>query len=94
MKLHIGNLPKDITQAQLSELVTPHGATTMVELATDRDGASKGFGFVEYSSDDQAKAAITALDGKELNGQTLKVSEARPRKDQGRPAPAAPVANS
>lgn len=80
MKLHIGNLPKDLTGDQLKDLVNPFGATSLVELATDRDGSSKGFGFAEYGDAEHAKAAIAGLDGKEVSGQTLKVSEARPRK--------------
>ena len=81
MKLHIGNLSKETTEAQLKDLVTPFGETSLVELATDRDGSSKGFGFAEYGNDDHARAAITGLDGKEVSGNTLKVSEARPRKN-------------
>lgn len=90
MKLHIGNLPKDVTDAQLQELVTPFGETSTVELAKDRGGLSKGFGFAEYGNDEHARAAITGLDGKEVNGQAIKVSEARPRKSDS--APAAPQA--
>lgn len=92
MKLHIGNLPKDITQAQLSELVTPFGETSSIELATDRGGVSKGFGFVEYGNDEHAQAAITALNGKDVSGQPLKVSEARPRKSDT--ASATPATNA
>lgn len=80
MKLHIGNLSRDVTQAQLSELITPYGETSSVELATDRGGESKGFGFAEFNNDEHAKAAIAGLDGKEVAGQAIKVSEARPRK--------------
>jgi len=80
MKLHFGNISKQVTDGQFSELVTPFGATSSVELAKDRGGESKGFGFVEYAEADHAKAAMTALDGKDFNGQNLKVSEARPRK--------------
>jgi RNA recognition motif-containing protein len=80
MKLHIGNLSKAVTEAELTDLVTPFGVTTSVELAKDRDGSSKGFGFAEYGDADHARAAITALDGKEFAGQAIKVSEARPRK--------------
>ena len=95
MKLHIGNLSKEITQTQLTDLVNPFGQTSQVELAVDRGGASKGFGFAEYADDDHARAAIAALDGKEVSGQALKVSEARPRKSEHKtPAPAAPIANS
>jgi RNA recognition motif-containing protein len=88
MKLHIGNLSKDMTEVQLKELVTPFGETTTVELATDRGGASKGFGFAEYGNADHARAAISGLDGKEVNGQAIKVSEARPRKSDASSTPA------
>lgn len=81
MKLHIGNLSKEMTQAQLTDLVVPFGETKLVELATDRSGASKGFAFAEYGKEEDARAAIAALDGKEVGGQVLKVSEARPRKN-------------
>jgi RNA recognition motif-containing protein len=80
MKLHIGNLAKEVTEPQLSELVTPFGATTSVELAKDRSGDSKGFGFAVYTDDEHGRAAIAGLDGKEVSGQAIKVSEARPRK--------------
>ena len=80
MKLHIGNLPKAVTEAELKELITPYGEATPIELATDRDGQSKGFGFATYTNDDHARAAIAALDGKDVQGQALKVSEARSRK--------------
>lgn len=82
MKLYLGNLPKDLTDAQLNDLVTPFGKANTAEVARDRGtNASKGFGFVEFSSDDEARAAITGLDGKEVSGQTIKVNEARPKKD-------------
>ncbi len=81
MKLHLGNLSKDMTEAQLKELVTPFGETSTVELAMERGGGSKGFGFAEYGNDDHARAAISGLDGKEVQGNTIKVSEARPRKN-------------
>jgi cold-inducible RNA-binding protein len=81
MKLHIGNLSKATTENELKDLVNPFGATSSVELATDRAGASKGFGFAEYGDDEHARAAITGLDGKEVGGNNIKVSEARPRKN-------------
>jgi cold-inducible RNA-binding protein len=81
MKLHIGNLSKTTTGNELKDLVTPFGETTSVELATDRGGESKGFGFAEWANDDHARAAIAALDGKEFGGNNIKVSEARPRKN-------------
>jgi cold-inducible RNA-binding protein len=80
MKLHIGNLSKQMTDAELTDLVSPFGPTNSIELAKDRGGESKGFGFAEYKEAADAQAAITGLNGKEVGGQTLKVSEARPRK--------------
>jgi cold-inducible RNA-binding protein len=90
MKIYLGNLSKDMSDAQLSELVTPFGKPNSAEVAKDRkSGESKGFGFVEFSTDDEAKAAIAALDGKEVHGQTIKVNEARPKPEGGAPRPAA-----
>jgi cold-inducible RNA-binding protein len=84
MKLYVGNLSKQITDAQLNELATPYGKPISAVVATERgSGESKGFGFVEFGSDDEAKAAITGLDGRDVNGQALKVNEARPRPDSG-----------
>ncbi len=85
MKIYIGNLSKDMTDAQLKDLFTPFGTTTSANIAKDRDtGASRGFGFVEMS-DAQAKAAIAALHGKEVGGRVLKVNESQPK---GAPRPA------
>ncbi|MEO8382383.1 MAG: RNA-binding protein [Acidobacteriota bacterium] len=83
MKLHIGNLSKQVSDAQLKELIAPFGATTSVEVARDRGGESKGFAFAEFGDAEHAKAAITGLDGKDVDGSVLKVSEARPRKTDG-----------
>ena len=81
MKLYVGNLSKEITDAQLNDLAAAYGKPVSANVATDRDsGTSKGFGFIEFSSDDEAKAAMTGLDGRDVNGQALKVNEARPRK--------------
>ena len=85
MKLHIGNMSKDVSDTELNDLVTPFGATTSVEIARNKEGQSKGFGFVEYGSEDHAKAAIAGLDGKDVRGQALKVSEAKPRKSDNKP---------
>lgn len=80
MKLYVGNLSKQITDAQLNELAAPYGKPISANVATERDsGASKGFGFIEFSSADEAKAAMTGLDGRDVNGQALKVNEAKPR---------------
>ena len=86
MKLYVGNLSRQITDAQLNELATPYGKLVSANVATERSsGESKGFGFIEFSSEEEARAAITGLDGRDVNGQALKVNEARPRKD-GAPA--------
>ena len=80
MKLYVGNLSKQITDAQLNDLAVPYGTLISATVATERSsGASKGFGFVEFTNADEARAAITGLDGREVNGQALKVNEARPR---------------
>ena len=85
MKLYVGNLSKQVTDVQLNELASPYGKLVSANVATERgSGESKGFGFVEFGTDDEAKAAITGLDGRDVNGQTLKVNEARPRKDVAR----------
>lgn len=82
MKVYVGNLSKQITDKELNELATPFGSLLTAEVATERSGgASKGFGFLEFSSEEAARAAITGLDGKDVNGQVLKVSEAKPRKE-------------
>ncbi len=84
MKVYVGNLSKQVTSAQLNDLAVPYGALVSANVATERStGASKGFGFLEYSNDDEARAAIAGLDGRDVNGQALKVSESRPRKDAG-----------
>ena len=80
MKLHVGNLSKQVTDSQLNDLAVPYGAVVSANLATERSsGESKGFGFLEFSSADEARAAITGLDGRDVDGQALKVSEAKPR---------------
>ena len=85
MKLYVGNLSKQVTDAQLNDLATPFGKPVSANVATERStGESKGFGFVEFSNDEEAKAAIAGLDGREVNGQALKVNESQPRKDAPR----------
>lgn len=85
MKLYVGNLSKQVTDAQLHDLAIPYGKLISANVATERtNGESKGFGFIEFNSADEAKAAITGLDGREINGQALKVNEAKPRKDGAR----------
>lgn len=85
MKLYVGNLSKQVTDAQLNELATPFGKPLSANVATERSSKeSKGFGFIEFASDDEAKAAIAGLDGRDVNGQALKVNEAKPRKEAAR----------
>ena len=80
MKLHVGNLSKQVNDGQLNDLAVPFGKVVSANVATERSsGESKGFGFVEFSTADEARAAITGLDGRDINGQALKVSEAKPR---------------
>ena len=86
MKLHIGNLPKTLTEPELTNLITPFGQPTSVEIVKDSAGTSRGYAFVVVADEAQGKAVATGLDGKEVGGNTLKVGEARPRKsDAPRP---------
>jgi len=81
MKIYVGNLSKQINDSQLNDLAVPFGALQSANVATERSsGESKGFGFVEFANADDAKKAIAGLDGKDVNGQILKVSEAKPKK--------------
>src|SRR5579884_4542426 len=82
-KLYVGNLSYETTGSDLEQLFTPHGGVQSAEVIADRDtGRSKGFGFVQMESDDAAKAAIAALDGKDLQGRALTVNVAKPREDR------------
>jgi cold-inducible RNA-binding protein len=81
MKLYVGNLSRQVNDAQLGELAAPYGTVVSANVATERSsGESKGFGFIEYSNADEARAAMTGLNGRDVNGQALKVDEAKPRK--------------
>jgi len=83
-KLYVGNLSYEIDNAALEQMFTEFGTVDDAKVITDRDtGQSKGFGFVEMSSNDEAQAAMTALDGKEVVGRALKVNEAKPRESGG-----------
>ncbi len=83
-KLYVGGLPYSTSDTQLEELFSAHGAVESARVITDRmTGRSKGFGFVEMSSDAEARAAAEKLNGTELEGRTLVVSEARPREPRG-----------
>jgi RNA recognition motif-containing protein len=80
MKLYVGNLSYDTTEEKLNTMFSGYGVVESVNLITDRDsGRSKGFAFVEMANDEEAKAAIQALDGSELDGRNIKVSEAKPQ---------------
>ena len=79
-KLYVGNLSYEVSSSDLEQLFSPHGTIESADVIMDRDtGRSKGFGFVEMSSDSEAQAAISALDGQEQGGRALKVNEAKPR---------------
>lgn len=79
-KLFVGSLPWAVDDAQLSELFSEHGEVTSARVVTDREsGRSRGFGFVEFSSDDEAQAAIDAMDGATVEGRSITVSVARPK---------------
>ena len=84
-KLYVGNLSYNTTSSDLEQLFSQHGAVQSAEVIQDRDtGRSKGFGFVQMGSDDEAQAAITALNGQEHDGRALTVNEAKPREDRPR----------
>lgn len=83
-KLYVGNLAFAVDDAALQEMFAAHGTVTSAQVIIDRmSGRSKGFGFVEMASPEEAQAAIAALDGKENGGRTLTVNEAKPREDRG-----------
>jgi len=79
-KIYVGGLPYSITDQGLNDLFAPHGTVESARVITDKfTGQSRGFGFVEMASADEAKKAIAALDGSQLEGRTLTVNEARPQ---------------
>src|SRR5438067_5937564 len=79
-KLHVGNLGYSVTDGDLAKVFEAHGTVESAQVIMDRDtGRSKGFGFVEMKTDQEAQAAIAALTGQELSGRALVVSEAKPR---------------
>lgn len=82
-KLYVGNLGYLLTDSDLAKLFQPHGAVESAQIVVDRDtGKSKGFGFVEMQNDQEAHAAIVALNGQESGGRQMMVNEARPREDR------------
>jgi RNA recognition motif-containing protein len=83
-RLYVGNLKYTVTSEQLEELFEPFGSVSTAQVLSDREtGRSRGFGFVEMPNDDDAEAAIEALDGREHDGRRLTVNEAKPRTSGG-----------
>jgi len=83
-KLYVGNLPYNTNDADLEQLFAQHGTVESAQVIIDKmSGRSKGFGFVEMSNDQEAQAAIGALNGKDFGGRALTVNEAKPREDRG-----------
>ncbi|MCH8879580.1 MAG: RNA-binding protein [Planctomycetes bacterium] len=79
-KLYVGNLSYDVSSSDLEQMFSAHGTIESAQVIEDRStGRSKGFGFVEMSSDSEAQAAIDALNGQDHGGRALTVNEARPR---------------
>jgi len=84
MKMYVGNLSFSTTESQLKALFEPHGAVSSASLVMDREtGRPRGFGFVEMNNDAEAKAAMAALSGKNVDGRDLTVNEAKPREAGG-----------
>jgi RNA recognition motif-containing protein len=83
-KLYVGNLAFGVSDSDLQQMFGAHGTVQSAQVIMDRDtGRSKGFGFVEMGSDQEAQAAIQALNGKESGGRALTVNEARPKTEGG-----------
>jgi len=83
MNIYVGNLLREATEDDLRQAFEAFGQVTSAKIITDKyTGDSRGFGFVEMPDHQEAKAAISGLDGKDLKGRTLKVNEARPREDR------------
>lgn len=83
-KLYVGNLPYSATEESLREAFAASGTVDTVSVITDRDtGQSKGFAFIEMSSDQEARAATEAMNGTTMGGRQIKVNEAKPRDNKG-----------
>jgi len=86
MKLYVGNLSFETTENDLQDLFEQHGTVSEVNLMMDKmTGKSRGFAFITMNDGTQASAAMSALNGKDLNGRALNVNEARPREERQRP---------
>ena len=85
MKIYVGNLSWNADESDLRDAFSAHGEVTSVQIITDREsGRSRGFAFVEMENDEEAKAAIAAVDNKEIDGRQVKVNEAKPRNEKPR----------
>ena len=85
-RIYVGNLSFETTDESLNGLFSEHGSVNSASVITDRiTGRSRGFGFVEMNDAGDGKAAMDALDGKEVDGRSIKVSEAHERTDRGGP---------
>ena len=83
-KLYVGNLSYDTSDSDLQRLFEEFGTVESAQVISDREtGRSKGFGFVEMGNDQEAQAAIAGMNGKEIDGRSLTVNEARPREERG-----------
>jgi RNA recognition motif-containing protein len=84
MNIYVGNLLFDVTEDELKELFAPFGQVTEVRLIMDKfSGKSKGFGFIEMPSKEEAEKAIEALNGKDIKGRAMNVNEAKPKVERG-----------
>jgi RNA recognition motif-containing protein len=84
VKLYVGNLAYSVGDSELQKMFVPFGTVNSAQVIKDRDnGRSKGFGFVELGTAEEGKAAITALNGKDVDGRNLVVNEARPKEESG-----------
>ncbi len=82
-KIYVGNLGYNVTGADLETLFAAHGTVSSAQVISDRStGQSKGFAFVEMSTDDEAKAAIAALNGQQRDGRAMTVNEAKPKENR------------
>ncbi len=81
LNIYVGNLPYSMTDASLQEAFSAHGSVDQAKVVVDRvTDRSRGFGFVEMANDDEGRAAIEAMNGQEIDGRTLVVNEARPKR--------------
>ncbi len=87
MKIYVGNLPYSVGDEELRKAFGEYGTVESADVIIERDtNRSKGFGFVQMQSDEEAKAAISGLDSKDMDGRAIKVSEAKPKRTEARPS--------